>query len=207
VPQNLSDRRSEWGRSVFDRPFRVSTLFSYFLPNGKFAPAEIPILNQFLTGWNFSGSAEWQSGQPFTIVTGVDSGGSGIPVGWRPDLLPEESMERDPSSGDFRTFLANERFQTPRTVNGSPLASSMAGGGNLGRNTYRGPAFTIWNLNVAKTVEIVEKLRLQLRGDFINVWNHRNFGNPVSNLNSPAFGSNTTDPGNRSVLLSARVSF
>ena len=116
-------------------------------------------------------------------------------------------MAPDPSSNDLRTFTTSEKFQTPRTANGTPLANSMPEGGNLGRNTYRGPAFTIWNLNIVKTVELHEKIRLRLRGDFINAWNHRNFGNPVANMNSATFGANTTDPGNRSVLLSARLSF
>ncbi|HUR46507.1 MAG TPA: TonB-dependent receptor [Candidatus Saccharimonadales bacterium] len=207
VPQNLSDYRTEWSRSVFDRPLRVSALFDYSLPKPNLAAAKLPFSNQLLAGWSLSGSAEWQSGQPFTIVTGVDSGGSGIAAGWRPDLLSGGSLAADPSSNDLRTFSTREKFKTPRTTNGSPLANSMPEGGNLGRNTYRGPAFTIWNLNIAKTVELHENVRLRLRGDFINAWNHRNFGNPVANMNSAAFGSNTTDPGNRAVLLSAKLSF
>ena len=204
LPQNVLDYRSEWSRSVFDRPLRVSSLLAYE-PAAKRSAS--PVLGHLLAGWRFAGSAEWQSGQPFTVVTGVDSGGSGIPVAWRPDLLPGGSLLRDPVHGDLRTFKAINLLHTPRTAGGSPLASSMPEGGNLGRNTFRGPAFLLGNLNVTKFVQIRDSLRLQLRGDFLNVLNHRNFGNPVSNLNSSAFGSNTTDPGNRSVLLSAKLSF
>ncbi|MSO20656.1 MAG: hypothetical protein EXQ56_09385 [Acidobacteria bacterium] len=140
-------------------------------------------------------------------VTGVDSGGSGIPVAWRPDLIPGGILEPDPVEGNLRTFRAGDIFFTPRNVSGGPLANSMPDGGSLGRNTFRGPSFANWNVNFAKTLEVSEHLRILLRGDIINIWNHRNFGNPVASINSPAFGSNTSDPGNRAAMLSAKISF
>ena len=47
-----------------------------------------------------------------------------------------------------------------------------------------------------------------MRSDWINLWNHRNFGNPVATLNNPsAFGTNVTDPGGRTMLLAAKIRF
>lgn len=207
VPQNVFDYRSEWSRSVFDRPLRLSVLYSYDTSPLAGRLGSQSLAHQIFSGWKTSGSLEWQSGQPFTVVTGVDSGGSGVIGGWRPNLLPNGVLTPDPVSGDLRTFRANGLFETPRAANGNPLANSMPNGGNLGRNTLRGPAYLLWNVNLSKTIGFTERLKLQLRGDFINFLNHRNFGNPVANLNSAAFGDNVSDPGARSAILSTKVMF
>jgi hypothetical protein len=93
------------------------------------------------------------------------------------------------------------------TAGGVPLVNSWAGGGNLGRNTFRGPGFANWSASLAKTFSITERWKIQLRSDWINLWNQRNFGNPVATMNTPAFGTNVTDPGGRTMLLSAKIQF
>ena len=39
-----------------------------------------------------------------------------------------------------------------------------------------------------------ERLSLQPRTDFFNIFNHPNFGNPTNNLTSPQFGQSTQMP-------------
>jgi len=82
----------------------------------------------------------------------------------------------------------------------------MPGGGNLGKNTFRGPGYEQWNFSMLKSIAIKEQVRLQIRSDFINLWNHRNFQNPVATMSSPAFGTNTADllSGSRQILLARR---
>ena len=48
-------------------------------------------------------------------------------------------------------------------------------GGNMGRNILRGPRFVNWDASVAKTWNIHEKYKLQLRGEVFNFPNHTNF--------------------------------
>jgi hypothetical protein len=177
---------------------------------------ESTLAKHLLAGWQISGFAEWQSGQPFTIRTGVDSGGSGVPSSvsaWRPDLNLNGVLEKDPAEGNLRTFStpmdANGLFLTPLR-DGLPLANSMYNGGNLGRNTFRGPAYSNWNLSIAKSLLISESASLQLRCELHNLWNHRNFGNPdsvMSNVAVGTFGRNTSDPGGRSMLLALKLFF
>jgi hypothetical protein len=85
----------------------------------------------------------------------------------------------------------------------------MSGGGNLGRNTFRGPSFQNWNFSLIKKVMLRDNVKVQIRGDFANLWNHNNFQNPVALMSSPAFGQNTatlvTDT--RQILLSAKLKF
>src|SRR5262249_51767864 len=97
----------------------------------------------------------------------------------------------------------------PRTSTGTLLTNSMPGGGNLGRNTFRGPGYQQWNFSLFKTIPIKEQLRLQIRTDFINLWNHNNFAPPVATMNSPAFGTNTATllSDTRQILFTAKVKF
>ena len=198
---------------MFDRPYRFVVNYSYDFPRflrgggGKF----FPVLRALLSHWRLGGFSEWQSGQPFTIQTGVDSGGSGVTAGWRPDYNPAGTIRKDPVEGNFRTFQTpfNEQgvFLTPLTPGGLPLGNSMPRGGNLGRNTFRGPSFSNWNISLTKMVPIAETVNVELRADWFNAWNHRNFGNPVAVMGNPAFGANTTDPGGRTMLLGLKIRY
>jgi Carboxypeptidase regulatory-like domain len=211
IPQDYRNYRNEWSRSVFDRPSRFDLHYLYDFPVPRSLRTGSSIWKDLLGGWQVSGSTEWQSGQPFTITTGVDSGGSGVPIAWRPDFNPLGIFQKDPVEEDLRTFSTpidgTGTFLTPLTKDGAPLANSMPLGGNLGRNTFRGPAFSNWNFSLAKTISISERYDLRFRADCFDLWNHRNFGNPVATMNSAAFGTNTTDPGSRTMLLSAKFVF
>ena len=102
------------------------------------------------------------------------------------------------------------RFVTPLPAANTPLASTSPKGGNLGRNTFRGPGLTQWNVSVAKSFSLTELFKLQVRSDFVNLFNHRNFGNPENRMAAPTFGQNTRDQVatfGRQMLLSAHITF
>ena len=209
VPQDFNNYRPEWSRSIFERPHRFVAHWVWQVPGrDKF---DSRLLKELLGGWQFSGFYEAQSGQPFGIRTGVDTVGQGATNGARPDWNPSGTFTRDPISVDLRTFTTslttNPAFLTPLTAGGIPLQTTSVYGGNLGRNTFRGPYRKQWNLGFGKTIQITERWRIELRNDLINAFNQRNFGNPVAAMNAPNFGQNTTDPGNRTMLLSAKVRF
>ena len=50
--------------------------------------------------------------------------------------------------------------------------------GTMGRNIFRGPSFSEWDLSVVKPFHFGERLTAQLRGEVFNVINHPNFANP-----------------------------
>ena len=223
VPEDFFNYRKEWGRSVFDRPHRLALTYLYQIPwfsSGWMSQS----LSKVLGGWQIAGFSDMQSGQPFTIVTGVDSAGSGNPAGPRPDynpggaFLPNYSLTtagpvKQDYSGGLRTFYIPVNgtgiVTAPVGPNGI-LANSMPGGGNLGRNTFRGPGFQQWNFSLSKAVKVRESMQLQLRADFGNLWNHRNFPNPVAVMSSASFGQNTGNligDGVRTILFNAKLKF
>ncbi|MGH9661532.1 MAG: hypothetical protein ACRD96_23495, partial [Bryobacteraceae bacterium] len=206
VPQDYRNRRPEWSRSAFDRPHRFAIHYSYTTPWISGGPAALRYVFQ---DWQLGGSTEWQSGQPFTIRTGVDSLGNGRADSARPNSNPGGTFARDPVQGNLRTFttpLAGGAFATPLTAGGLPLANSMPFGGDLGRNTLRGPDFALWNFTLSKTFSLTERFKLRLRNDFVNLWNHRNFGPPENRMVAPTFGQNTRNQvGNTGRLMLASL--
>jgi hypothetical protein len=211
IPQNFNDFRSEYGVSAFDRAHRYVVFFNYDVPWFQDGVLGSSAMRRIFGGWIVNGISEAQSGQPFTILTGVDTYGVGSTAA-RPDYLPGGSIAVDPSTHDWRTFTTSIYgtgiVTTPfGTTTKLPLASSQVRFGNLGRNTFRGPAYDSQSLTLIKKVAITERVALQFRGQFLNLLNHRNFGNPTSSMSSVNFGLNTSDPGGRLVLLSGRVTF
>lgn len=69
VPQNSFDRRSDRGRSTYDRPHRFVVNGVWELP---FLRAQKGIAGSILGGWQVSGFLTFQSGSPFSPLAGVD---------------------------------------------------------------------------------------------------------------------------------------
>jgi hypothetical protein len=126
----------------------------------------------------------------------------------------------DPVTKNLRTFsipLDGTGIVTAPHVTSSTgvinfIRNSMPSGGNLGRNTFRGPGYANTNLSLMKRFILPNEMQLQIRGDFINAFNHDNFANPDSNMSNAAtgtFGTQTLTPltDARQVLLGAKLSF
>jgi len=89
---------------------------------------------------------------------------------------------------------------------------ALATYGTLRRNSFRGPGLVNMDLSLSKTTALTERLKLEIRGDFFNLFNHAEFANPDTNPTSPTFGEilNTGVPGDpreRIIQLAARFSF
>lgn len=208
VPQDFSNYSAEKGLSAFDRTHRFVVNYIYEIPWFKSSLAQAPVIKQVFTGWQFSGVTAFQSGQPFTILAGVDSNGNGS-AGDRPNFNPAGAFAEDPLTGNLRTFTTskvNGRFLVPLGSNGLPLAFGF-GNGNLGKDTLRAPSFWNSDLSLQKRVRILEGHNLILRADLFNAFNQDNYGIPVNSLNSASFGQNTNNWGNRSMLLGLKYSF
>jgi outer membrane receptor protein involved in Fe transport len=208
TPQDWRNYRIEWARSVFDRPQRVA---GYWVYATQYFKSRNWFLRNVVGNWEVSGFHEFQSGQPFTIRVGADIAGNETPASVRPNYNPGGTITFDPVTGNYRSFTTaldgTGIVVTPLTSTGAPLANSIVGGGNLGRNTFRGPGFMQSNLSTVKRFDITERWKMELRGIFSNVLNQRNWENPNGQMNSPAFGTNTSAPLTRNILLNAKILF
>ncbi|MFN0123089.1 MAG: hypothetical protein ACKV2V_21525, partial [Blastocatellia bacterium] len=208
VPQDFFNYNAEKSPSAFDRTHRFAASWVYEVPwfKGNWAQG---VFKQVLGGWQYSGVFEVQSGQPFTILTGVDTNGNGG-GGDRPNFNPRGTLTQDPVTGNLRSFTSARdtgQFIVPVLgANGLPVANSL-GNGTLGKNTLRGEGLMNWNMSLLKRVKLTETMNVQLRVDALNIFNQRFFGNPIGNMNSPDFGRNLNNGGNRSLTLGAKFAF
>jgi hypothetical protein len=166
------------GLSDFDRTHRFSTNFVYEIPT-------FGSNNRFLTGFQISGFFQAQSGTPFTVYASepeignasqyndLTRGSGGLyRLGFgRPNIncTAEESI-----SGFSRDNLA--------VINRSCFSSPQGGFGNLGRNTFRGPAQKRLDLSIVKNTRINERMSFEVGFDLFNVFNTINFANPNNDL-------------------------
>jgi len=81
--------------------------------------------------------------------------------------------------------------------------------GNIGRNNIIGPGYFNVDLGVFKTISITERVKMQLRGEALNLFNHPNFGNPNGDVTNSSFGyvTGTIGIGERNLRFAARLSF
>jgi len=100
------------------------------------------------------------------------------------------------TSSAKRPDVVSRRLDQPNAPGGkvinpftTPVPSTAQG--NLGRNALRGFAATQWDLTLRRQFHFTERVALQARGDFFNILNHPNFGNPINYLSSPQFGQST----------------
>ena len=75
------------------------------------------------------------------------------------------------------------------------------------RNSITGPAYKDLDLSISKRFPLFEREGFTFSGSFFNLFNHSNFGNPVSDYNSANYGKSlaTSDP--RITQLSLRFDF
>jgi hypothetical protein len=203
---NLAD---EWARSALDVRHKVAVTFLYDTPRVNL---DHPLAGRVLNGWTLSGSYLFQSGQPITIQSGVDSNGNGDPDTDRVILNPGGTegvgslvnrVCRDATTG---ATSINPLCASQNTVVGYVAADPnaryiQAGAGavaNLGRNTFDSPDFNIWNLAILKEDALTERVRLRFRLEAFNVFNHPNF--TIGNLSVLPSTNNALTQGYASLI-------
>jgi hypothetical protein len=213
LPQDSRNLRGDRGPSDFNAVNRFSGSFVYDLPLDHWARGK-SWSQRLLGNWQAGGIVTAQSGSPFTVVLAGAPASSAAAFGnpARPDLVG------DP----FRpgTVAANPGCVGPSEVrvpqswfNPCAFASPVGVFGTEGRNVLTSPGFTNVDFGLSKSMALgSENHRLQLRGDFFNLFNHPNFDVPSHVLGGSNFGQilSANAYGNkppRQIQLSARYVF
>jgi hypothetical protein len=183
-PDDSRNPSAEKGPSNFDSRHRVTWFFTWE-PGAKSGKG-------ILSGWALNGILTIASGMPVNVnyLFEDDYNGSGEFFG-RPDLVGDPFQGTD---GGPDRFLNLSAFQAPCNPNGE---GGCAGGqhfGNLKRNAFTGPSYHNFDLSVVKNTALGERVRLQLRVDIFNVFNHPNLTNPLLPNFGVDFLQNGIDP-------------
>jgi hypothetical protein len=178
IYQNACDPHLNYGLSDFNAANTFVGQVVYELPFGRGRQFALRgPLDQIAGGWRLSSLFQWHSGVPFTPVI-QNSVAPGIDPGLAPSL----------SAGSFLypQQVGDSKVSNP-TIHGwfNPAAFANPAPGTFGnthRNTLIGPGFANVNLSIAKEFSLYERLKLEIRGDAYNAFNHINYANPNANV-------------------------
>src|SRR5262249_32211906 len=158
---------------------------------------------RILGGWQLSGFAILQGGNPLTVTRGGSYPTGDYNADGTAGDRPNAPLTAIKSSGWDRQAYLNGIFN----VAGFPRPAPSTDG-NLGRDTYRGPGFAETELSLAKKFVITERVAARLRIDSFNAFNRVNLGNPSLDLNSPTtFGRSTSAQTPRAYQLGLKIEF
>ena len=125
-------------------------------------------------GWGVDSVLSMQDGQPFHLNYFFEGDYSGAGQGFdRPDVVGPITYGSLPTD-----FLDLSSFAAPCTWGNTPndgttdetnCVPGTRHFGNLGRNSFRGPAFKEFNFSIFKNTAITEKVNLQIRAEFFNI--------------------------------------
>ena len=201
VSQDSFNRAADRGRSTYDRPHRLTGNFVYELP---WFQNQSGLKGHVLGGWQINGFFTFQSGAPFTVLNGSDPAGalSGI------NTLVGDAIRPNLLSG---LPLSNMTIPEILAAGGSSLFQRITAAqrvGSAGRNILRADGINNLDLGIFKNTSVGENKRLQLRAEFNNATNTRDFGIPEGRVNSSNFLNQWgTNGGNRRIVVGLRYIF
>ncbi|MGO9636846.1 MAG: TonB-dependent receptor domain-containing protein, partial [Terracidiphilus sp.] len=213
-PQNPYDMRAEKSPSSFDvtHSFGLSAAqdlhldrVSYLRPAGKKATG----------GWELLSISSISSGLPFTVFSGIQQTGAGSNGADRPDQIavPHLSTARKIRQDYFGEGANNatDFFSIPIHVAGG-TGPNQGRFGTQGRNTFRGPAFYNFDFALIKDTPFgrrssgAERMDLQFRSEFFNLFNIVTMGLPANILTGSGFGEISKTAGNsRQIQFSLKL--
>jgi hypothetical protein len=187
----------------FDRTHVFQLGFLYALP---FLKDETTALGKSLGGWQLNGIFSAYSGTPYSISGSNNALNCPSCGNVRIDISGDPKPQGSVGSSD-EDYYARSLFSQPTGV-------GREGFGNSGRNAFRRPP--VWNLDLSlfKAFQI-GNVRPEFRIEAANVFNHVNWGAPVTDINAnnfmrftPGSAENATNsPGARSIRLGLRFQF
>jgi hypothetical protein len=180
APNNLDNRRANYGPLDFDIRHNFSANFVYGLPKATQRKA----LGYALNDWQLSGIYHYVTGQPYNLGTNVSGVSAYTLTGTQNVEGARIVLLKNPGSGHssdpYHMFDATA-FALP-----TPGSTSFESGRNF---LYRSPINAL-DLSLAKRFRIKERAELRFQIDAFNALNHTQFNNVNATFNG-ALGATT----------------
>jgi hypothetical protein len=213
-PQNPFDTHAEKGPSNFDvtHGFGLSVAQDLHLESADFLQA---VSRKVTYGWELLSISSISSGPPFTVYSGIQQTGYGSNGVDRPNQIakPKLSTARKDRPDYFGEGANNavDFFSIPIHVTDG-TGPNQGVFGTLGRNSFRGPAYYDFDFALIKDTPFgrrksgAERMDLQFRSEFFNLFNIVTMGLPANIINGSGFGEISKTTGNsRQIQFSLKL--
>ncbi|MGH9657521.1 MAG: carboxypeptidase regulatory-like domain-containing protein [Bryobacteraceae bacterium] len=151
--------------------------------------------SQILGGWQLSALGTLFTGPPYGVVTQSNTCECSSTGAQRADILRNPDLPSGQRTAerwfDTAAFAQPARFRF----------------GSAARSVGRAPGTLNFDLGVMKNFPIRERLRVQLRGEMFNAFNHVNLGIPGTSLGGSNFGSISSAADGRVVQFGLKIHF
>ncbi len=184
----LNDSDTEFERRIGsdDIPHRVVVSGIWELPFGKgrkWGGSWNGFVDAFVGGWQAQGVYQWQSGRP------IDLDDRNVYYGGDPSKL--RATINGETADTSRTTFDTSGFFVPGSTDAHRLANNIRAFPSRLPGFRRQPV-NLWDLSLIKNFSITEGIKFQLRGEFLNAFNHPQFGDPNTDTTSSNFGKVTS---------------
>ncbi|MBI3403930.1 MAG: TonB-dependent receptor [Acidobacteria bacterium] len=182
-PQDSNSVRLERARSGFDVRHRATIAYTYSFPCARDSNKLMDKgwVRAVFGNWATTGLVTMQSGHPFTValLSTVDNSNTGRSVlGFgandRPNVTGSASVANQTAAQWFNTAA----FTMP----------AFGTFGNAGRNILDGPGLATVSFSLIKNIPLADRVKVQFRSEFFNLFNRTNYDQPDNFLGSPTFG-------------------
>ncbi len=202
APMNSYNVRLDRGRATLDRRQIFTANYVYEVP---FFGKRHDFVGNALGGWQVSGIVTLQTGLPFSpLGANYDAAGLGnipaIIAGNRPNTLCDPNAN---APHLFEQFFNTACFQLNPTTGVIPGNNVNTGG----RGTINGPSTKRVDFSLFKNLHFGETVRLQIRAEAFNIFNHTNFRVIQTSVASAVYGQVTTVRDPRTIQFGAKLSF
>jgi hypothetical protein len=181
-----------YGPSANDAPQRLVVNYVYTLPFYKYGHR----WKRLTDDWNLSGIGTFQHGFPVEVFQTAFNDLQGSPSQQffaSPDFVNATGAPLNINHNPRKTIVVGGNPEQQPWVNAAAFAIPALGTeGTANRNPFYGPGLNFWDMALEKSIHFTESMYFQLRLETFNTFNHANFGSPVNNLSSGAFGQINT---------------
>lgn len=162
-----------------DTPHRLSMSAIYELPFGKGKQflSENGVLDRFVGGWQIQGVYQFQVGFPIRLANDAFYDGGDISI---------DSSNRTPERW-FNTGVFTAVVNGATSANATPVSHLRTL--PFFFSDFRRDNINNFDFSVIKNTRINERMRIQLRFEFVNVFNEPYFAAPVVNPTQTTFGT------------------
>jgi hypothetical protein len=180
---DIQNRQLAWQLDSQDQPFVNKFSYIYTLP--KWGPNKW--VSQIVRDWQISGFLQYASGLPLGIptanTTGYPSNLSAASISaltFQPDTNPQNIVAGQPL---FEQNLNCHCFNPQTQFVLNPAAWANPAPGQFGSTTpqayYRGERRPIENMGLSRIFRIKERVTMNLRAEFTNIFNRTYLNNPT----------------------------
>jgi hypothetical protein len=221
-------QKLDWAPSQIDLHHNFTASVIYDLPFGrgkKFGNSWSNVTDSILGGWQLTLIERITSGFAFPLLDSVNNSGVSFNTGGNGNNFNRPDRISDPNKAGIVAANPNPLCQllvgqggiAPATLGApgdvfNPCAFAGPAPGQLGnasRVPVYGPDFVNTDFSVIKQFRLPwENMGLNFRAEFFNLFNHAQFGQPISDVNQAAFGAvNSTVNNPRLVQFGLKLTF